>query len=150
MLIIGLSSQIAVRAETVNVTVHRVGCNSWLSYKGYKITETLTESCSDVTMYHWSLYSVISISRRFNRGPFWCKFYLFAKCARVYETCKQCQWIIRTLSCKHKIWGGGGGNWLFLRPCWKAFPVFNVSETCREYFLTIDLWKLYQRQLSEG
>ena len=28
MLIIGLSSQIAVRAETVNVTAHRVGCNT--------------------------------------------------------------------------------------------------------------------------
>ena len=28
ILIIGLSSQIAVRAETVNVTAHRVGCNT--------------------------------------------------------------------------------------------------------------------------
>ena len=28
MLIIGLSSQIAVRTETVNVTAHRVGCNT--------------------------------------------------------------------------------------------------------------------------
>ena len=43
---------------------------------------------------------------------------------------------MRTLTCKHKIWGG---NWLCLSPYLKAFPVFNVLETCREYFLTIDL-----------
>ena len=43
---------------------------------------------------------------------------------------------MRTLTCKHKIWGE---NWLYLRPYFKAFPVFNVLETCREYFLTIDL-----------
>ena len=52
MQITGLSSQIAVRAETVNVTAHRVGCNTLLSYSGYNITETLTKSCSDVIMYH--------------------------------------------------------------------------------------------------
>ena len=43
---------------------------------------------------------------------------------------------MRTLTCKHKIWGK---NWLYLRPYLKAFPVFNVLETCREYSLTIDL-----------
>ena len=43
---------------------------------------------------------------------------------------------MRTLTSKHKIWGK---NWLYLRPYFKAFPVFNVLETCREYFLTIDL-----------
>ena len=43
---------------------------------------------------------------------------------------------MRTLACKHKIWGE---NWLYLRPYLKAFPVFNVFKTCREYFLTIDL-----------
>ena len=46
------------------------------------------------------------------------------------------KWIMRTLTWKHKIWGG---NWLYLRPYSKAFPIFNVLETCREYFLTIDL-----------
>ena len=51
-------------------------------------------------------------------------------------TWKECQWIMRTLACKHKIWGK---NWLYLRPYLKAFPVFNVLKTCREYFLTIDL-----------
>ena len=65
-----------------------------------------------------------------------CKFISFASCARAYETWKQCQWIIRTLTCKHKIWGE---NWLCLRPYLKAFPVFNALETCREYFLAIDL-----------
>ena len=40
------------------------------------------------------------------------------------------------LTYKHKIWGE---NWLYLSPYLKAFPVFNVLETCREYFLTIDL-----------
>ena len=43
---------------------------------------------------------------------------------------------MRTLTSKYKIWGK---NWLYLRPYFKAFPVFNVLETCREYFLTIDL-----------
>ena len=79
---------------------------------------------------------VISIFRIFLRkvieSSFLCKFISFASCARAYETWKQCQWIMRTLTCKHKIWRK---NWLYL----KAFPVFNVLETCREYFLTIDL-----------
>ena len=66
---------------------------------------------------------------------------------------------MRTLTCKHKIWGE---NWLYLRPYLKAFPVFNVLKTCREYFLTIDLGiileilrhepnylqKLYQKHLN--
>ena len=43
---------------------------------------------------------------------------------------------MRTLTCKHKIWGK---NWLYLRPHLKAFPVFNVLETCRVYLLTIDV-----------
>ena len=43
---------------------------------------------------------------------------------------------MRTLTGKHKIWGE---NWLYLRPYLKAFPVFNVLKTVREYFLTIDL-----------
>ena len=43
---------------------------------------------------------------------------------------------MRTLACKHKIWRE---NWLCLRPYLKAFPVFNVLETCGEYFFTIDL-----------
>ena len=44
---------------------------------------------------------------------------------------------MRTLTCKHKIWGE---NWLCLSPYLKAFPVFNVlKKTCREYFLTIDI-----------
>ena len=96
-------------SESRNGERHSSSCRMQyviISYSGYNITEPRTKSCSDVIMYHWSLYSVISISRRFNRGPFWCKFYLFAKCARVYETWKQCQWIMRTFSCKHKIWGG--------------------------------------------
>ena len=43
---------------------------------------------------------------------------------------------MRTLPCKHKI---GRKKWLYLRLYLKAFPVFNVLETCREYLLTIDL-----------
>ena len=43
---------------------------------------------------------------------------------------------MRTLTCKHKIWRK---NWLYLRPYLKPFPVFNVLETCRKYFLMIDL-----------
>ena len=41
-----------------------------------------------------------------------------------------------TLTGKHKTWGK---NWLYLRPYLKAFPVFNVLETCRVYLLTIDV-----------
>ena len=29
--------------------------------------------------------------------------------------------------------------YIYLRPYLKAFPIFNVLETCRKYFLTIDL-----------
>ena len=43
---------------------------------------------------------------------------------------------MRTLICKHKIWGK---NWLYLRPYLKAFPVFNVLGTCRVYLLAINL-----------
>ena len=39
---------------------------------------------------------------------------------------------MRTLTCKHKIWGQ---NLLYLRPYLKAFSVFNVLETCRVYFI---------------
>ena len=35
--------------------------------------------------------------------------------------------------------GGGGRNWLYLRPYLKAFPVFNVLETCRVYLLAINI-----------
>ena len=43
---------------------------------------------------------------------------------------------MRTLTCKHKIWGK---NWLYLRPYLKAFPVFNVLETYRVYLSMIEL-----------
>ena len=48
---------------------------------------------------------------------------------------------MRTLTCKHKIWGGGGGgrDWLYLRPHLKALSVFNVLETCRVNLSAIDL-----------
>ena len=55
---------------------------------------------------------------------------------------------MRTLACKHKIWGE---NWLYLRPYLKAFPVFNVLKTCREYFLTIDVGVIeFIKKLSSG
>ena len=63
-------------------------------------------------------------------------FFFFAKCACTYETWKQCQWIMRTLTCKHKIWGK---NLVYLRAYLKAFSVFNVIETCRVYLLATDL-----------
>ena len=70
-------------------------------------------------------------------SSFWCQFFFFVlKCARGYETWKQCQGIMRTLTCKHKTWGE---NWLYLRPYLKAFSVFNVLETCRVYLWAIDL-----------
>ena len=56
---------------------------------------------------------------------------------------------MRTLTCKHKIWGKNSSN---LRPYLKAFPVFNVLETCRVYLLTIDLviFKFIKKKLSSG
>ena len=55
---------------------------------------------------------------------------------------------MRTLTCKHKI---GGKNWLYLRPYLKAFPVFNVLETCREYLLITDLQIVeFIKNLSSG
>ena len=43
---------------------------------------------------------------------------------------------MRTLTSKHKIWGK---NWLYLRPYFKAFSLFNVLEICRVYLMAIDL-----------
>ena len=74
--------------------------------------------------------------RKVIESSFRCKFISFASCAHAYETWKQCQCIKRMLTYKHKIWGE---NWLYLSPYLKAFPVFNVLETCKEYLLTIDL-----------
>ena len=52
---------------------------------------------------------IISIFRIFLpkviESSFWFKLFLFAKCARAYRTWKQCQWIMRTLTCKYKTWG---------------------------------------------
>ena len=95
---------------------------------------------------------IISIFRIFLRkvieSSFLCKFISFASCARAYETWKQCQWIMRTLTCKHKIWGE---NWLYLRPYLKAFSAFNVLETCRVYLLVIDLGIVkFIKNLSSG
>ena len=74
---------------------------------------------------------IISIFRIFLRKVIESSFFM-----QIYIFWKQCQLIMRTVTCKHKIWGG---NWLYLRPYLKAFSIFNVLETCREYFLTIDL-----------
>ena len=40
---------------------------------------------------------------------------------------------MRTLACKHKIWGG---NWLYLRPYLKAFPqeLINLSQQIGDTF----------------
>ena len=56
---------------------------------------------------------------------------------------------MRTLTCKHKIWGE---NWLYLRPYLKDFPVFNVLETCSVYLLMIDLGivKFIKKNLSSS
>ena len=67
------------------------------------------------------------------------------RCVSLYQ---QCQWIMRTLTCKHKI---GGKKWLYLRHYLKAFPVFNVLETFWEYLLTIDLQIVeFIKNLSSG
>ena len=63
-------------------------------------------------------------------------YFFFAKCARAYETWKQCQLIMRTLICKQKIWGK---DWLYLRSYLKAFSFFSALETCKVYLLAIDL-----------
>ena len=86
----------------------------------------------------------MSLLRHSVRFAFSCK-----QLSSTYETWKQCQRIMRTLTCKHKIWGE---NLLYLRPYLKAFHVFNVLETCRVYFLTIDLGivKFIKQNLSRG
>ena len=64
---------------------------------------------------------IISIFRIFVpkviESSFDANLFLFVKCARAYETWKQYQWIMRTLTCKYKTWGE---NWLYLRPYLKA------------------------------
>ena len=92
----------------------------------------LTAICDTSQLLQYSGY----FFRKLSRVLFYANLFLFAKCARAYETWKQCQWIMRTLTCKHKTWGE---NWLYLRPYLKAFSVFNVLETCRVYLLAIDL-----------
>ena len=74
--------------------------------------------------------------RKQSRVLFDAKLFLFAKCARAYETWKQWQWIRRKLCRKHKIWGE---SWLYLRPYLKVFSVFNVLQTGRVFLLEIDL-----------
>ena len=66
----------------------------------------------------------------------WSGFYCNRSCHGNITMPLQCQWIMRTLTCKHKTWGE---NLLYLRPYLKPFSVFNVLETCTEYFFTIDL-----------
>ena len=98
--------------------VHRLGFHCYLWDKPIIIPDISSES-----------------NRDFFLMPIF--FFFLLKCARGYqETWKQCQWIMRTLTCKHKTWGE---NWLYLRPYLKAFSVFNVLETCRVYLLAIDL-----------
>ena len=62
----------------------------------------------------------------------------------------QCQWIMRTLTWKHKTWGE---NLLYLRPYLKPFSVFNVLETCRVYYF-ISNWsrdcQIYKKKISSG
>ena len=130
-------SQIAARGETVNVTAHLVGSVT-LNYLTRVITsQKLLQRVALMLEYITNFFTrVLAYSGDLTEGPFWCKFYLFAKWARAYETWKQCQWIMWTLNCKHKIWGK---NWLYLSSYLKAFPVFNVLETRSVYLLTIDL-----------
>ena len=92
----------------------------------------LTAICDTSQLLQYSGY----FFRKLLRVLFDASLFLFANCARAYETWKQCQWIMRTLTCKYKTWGE---NWLYLRPYLKAFSVFNVLETCRVYLLAIDL-----------
>ena len=96
---------------------------------------------------------IISIFRTFLpkviESSFDAKLFLFAKCARAYETWKQWQWIRRKLCRKHKIWGE---SWLYLRPYLKVFSVFNVLQTGRVFLLEIDLEivKFIKKKFSSG
>ena len=71
-------------------------------------------------------------------SSFWCKFISVLPNVHVHMKLgnNASEEIMRTLTCKHKTWGG---NWLYLRSYLKAFSVFNVLETCRVYLLAIDL-----------
>ena len=63
-------------------------------------------------LWHKPIISIFRIfPRKVIKSSFWKKFISFASCARVYETWKQCQWIMRTLTCKQKIWGKIGYFW---------------------------------------
>ena len=58
-------------------------------------------------------------------------------CARVYESWKQCQWIMRPLTCKHKIWGG---KLVIFEALFKNLACFQCSWNLQGMF--INNWSL--------
>ena len=90
---------------------------------------------------------LLAYSGDLTEGPFWCKFYLFAECARAYETWKQCEWIMWTLTCKHKIWGK---KLVIFEALFKSLPCFQCSWNSQSIF--IDDWSrdfpIYKKNLS--
>ena len=94
-------------------------------------------------------YDIPDIYSESNRVFFLMQFIFFASCAPAFETWKQCQWIMRTLNFKHKIWGK---NWLYLRTLFKSLPCFQCSWNLQGTL--IDDWsgdlQVYKKNLSSG
>ena len=90
-----------------------------------------TTRCSTVppSLFHCS-FDIPDISSERNREFLFDENLFFCELCTAFDTLKQCQWIIRTLSCKRKIWGR---NSLYSRRYLKAFPIFDVFETCGVY-----------------
>ena len=106
------------RAETTVFCLMRISKYGWqadcnkqvtseisISFVSYTMTFTISAS---VHCYPWHK-SIISIFRKFLQkvieSSFKCKFIFFASCARANETWKQCQWIMKTITCKLKSSG---------------------------------------------
>ena len=73
-------SPTAVRAETMDVTAHRVGCNTYLTrvITSQKLLQRVPVMLKYITNFFTRL---LAYSGDLTEGPFWCKFYLCAKCA---------------------------------------------------------------------
>ena len=114
------------RAETMVICLMRISKYGWqaiatnnpskisISFVSYTMSRDV--HCFGSHCYPWHK-PIISIFRKFLRkaieSSFKCKFFFLASCARAYETWKQCQWIMKTLTCKLK---SGGKITSFLGP----------------------------------
>ena len=87
--------------------------------------------CSHCYLCHKPIISIFQIflPKVIESFFFYANLFLFAKCARAYETCKQCLWIMRTHTYKHKIGGKIGHLWKNIRSTTISAQILHESKT---------------------